>query len=204
MSPRRSGWGTPAQLAGSFLIVAALLGVAWAGRPFRSEPVPTPPAPASIAAQARAVSAQEQRQEDRLRAEDARLLTLVGGLRPGSAPYVQTVDGVDTLVLTPRGIDYGTRDLIRYGAAEQQGGALLIRTNVLVAPDARLVVKAPGGQLRLRSENSGFWSRDLDRDLVCLELDDRIACRNRVALLLEPSRHGGFDNRLTERWYLDG
>jgi hypothetical protein len=158
VSPRRSGWGTPAQLAGSFLIVAALLGVAWAGRPFRSEPVPTPPAPASIAAQARAVSAQEQRQEDRLRAEDARLLTLVGGLRPGSAPYVQTVDGVDTLVLTPRGIDYETRDLIRFGAAEQQGGALLIRTNVLVAPDARLVVKAPGGQLRLRSENSGFVS----------------------------------------------
>jgi hypothetical protein len=145
-------------VVGSFLVVAALLGVAWAGGPFRSEPVPTPPEPASIAARARAVSVQEQRQEDRLLAEDARLLRVVGGLRPGSAPYVQTVGGTHTLVLTPRGIDYGTRDLIRYGAAQQQPGALLIGMDVLVAPGARLVVKAPGGELRLRSAASGFVS----------------------------------------------
>ena len=45
--------------------------------------------------------------------------------------------------------------------------------------------------------------RHLDRDLVRLELDQRVAGATPVALLLHPPRDGRFDDRLTERRHLD-
>ena len=46
--------------------------------------------------------------------------------------------------------------------------------------------------------------RHFDRDLVRLELDDRVAWGDRVALLLQPARHRRFDDRFTERRDFDG
>lgn len=135
--------------------------------PFAEEAVVVPPAPAVVAAQARSIGAVAEAQRDLLTAEDARLLTLVGGLRPDAAPYVQSVDEVQTLVLTPRGLGYELSDLVRRGAVvEQPDGGLLLEQNVLVAPGASLEVTAPGATLRLRSDRSGItslvaWKADL-------------------------------------------
>jgi putative cofactor-binding repeat protein len=108
-----------------------------------------------------------ERQSALLALEDQRLLGLVTSVRPGSGPYLQDLGGVQTLVLTARGLDYGLTDLVTLGAAEVQpdGGVLLTR-HVFVAPGARLTVDAPGTTLRLRSDQSGFvslvaWKADL-------------------------------------------
>jgi hypothetical protein len=112
-------------------------------------------------------AADAERQYGALSAQDHRLLTLVGSIRPGSAPYVENVDGVDTLVLTEGGRAYSLRDLFTRGAAvTQRDGAVLVTVNVFVAPGARLSIDAPGSALRLRSERSGFvslvaWKADL-------------------------------------------
>jgi hypothetical protein len=112
-------------------------------------------------------AADAERQYGALSAQDHRLLTLVGSIRPGSAPYVEKVDGVDTLVLTEGGRAYSLRDLVKLGAAvTQRDGAVLVTVNVFVAPGARLSIDAPGAALRLRSERSGFvslvaWKADL-------------------------------------------
>jgi hypothetical protein len=108
-----------------------------------------------------------ERQSAILADEDQRLLTLVASVRPGSGPYTETLDGTDTLVLTPAGLAYDLTDLVALGAAEEQpDGAVLITRHVFVAPGARLLVDAPGTTLRLRSEPSGFaslvsWKADL-------------------------------------------
>jgi hypothetical protein len=108
-----------------------------------------------------------ERQSAILALEDQRLLTLVSSVRPGSGPYLQDVGGVQTLVLTARGLDYGLADLVALGAAEAQpDGAVLLTRHVFVAPGARLTVDAPGTTLRLRSDRSGFvslvaWKADL-------------------------------------------
>lgn len=108
-----------------------------------------------------------QRQSVVLAEEDQRLLTLVASVRPGSGPYVQTLDGVDTLVLTAGGLAYGLPDLIELGAARvEPDGAVLMTQHVFVAPGARLTLDAPGTTLRLRSEQYSFtslvsWKADL-------------------------------------------
>ena len=52
-------------------------------------------------------------------------------------------------------------------------------------------------------EDAPTHRRHLDRNLVRLELDERIARRDDVALFLHPPRHGGFDDRFTERRHFD-
>ncbi|MGR6963676.1 right-handed parallel beta-helix repeat-containing protein [Geodermatophilus sp. URMC 61] len=107
------------------------------------------------------------RQSDLVVAEDRRLLGLVTSVRPGSAPYTVAPEGADTLVLTSRGLPYGLGDLVGLGAARvEPDGAVLLTRHVFVAPGARLAIEAPGTELRLRSESSGFaslvaWKADL-------------------------------------------
>jgi parallel beta-helix repeat protein len=108
-----------------------------------------------------------ERQSGLLSEEDQRLLALVASVRPGSAPYLQELAGVQTLVLTASGLSYGLPDLIDYGAAQVQAdGSVLITKHVFVAPSARLTISAPGGTVRLASDLSGFvsvvaWKADL-------------------------------------------
>ncbi len=150
-------------LAGS-----ALLGTVWIAEPFAPDPVVTPPVPAVLAAESRDVAASQEAQRTLLTAEDDRLLTLVASLRPDSAPYVQSVAGVETLVLTPRGLEYNLADLIEEGAAVRESeGVVRITQNVLVAPGAALTVLAPGTTLRLSSDRSAqtslvAWKADLE------------------------------------------
>jgi hypothetical protein len=102
-----------------------------------------------------------------LAGEDHRLLTLVTSVRPGSGPYLQELDGTQTLVLTAGGLDYGLPDLVAGGAAQVEAdGSVLITRNVFVAPGARLTISAPGTTLHLRSDSTGFvslvaWKADL-------------------------------------------
>src|SRR4051794_12771211 len=108
-----------------------------------------------------------ERQSGVLSDEDQRLLTLVATVRPGSAPYLQDLDGRRTLVLTAGGPSYGLSDLIDYGAAQVQAdGSVLGTQHVFVAPGARLAITAPGDTIRLASGRSGFasvvaWKADL-------------------------------------------
>ena len=48
-------------------------------------------------------------------------------------------------------------------------------------------------------EHAGLQRRNFDGDLVGLELDQGVAGGNGIALLLEPPRDGGLDDRLAER-----
>jgi len=141
----------------SVLLLAAALTVPHAvGRDGRATPLARQPA---LAAVPPVQAADAERQHGALAAEDQRLLTIVGSIRPGSAPYVQQVDDVDTLVLTEGGRAYGLRDLVKLGAAvKQRDGVVLVTVNVFVAPGARLSIDAPGTALRLRSDESGFVS----------------------------------------------
>jgi hypothetical protein len=157
---------------GRRLLVAVVLTAAALGLPqaLRRDGSGTPPPAQSqtaVAADTSLSGAEAERQHAALAEEDHRLLTLVGSVRPGSGPYVETVDGIDTLVLTEGGRAYGLADLLALHAAETQpDGAVLLTVNVLVAPGARLEIDAPGSSVRLRSEQSGFvslvaWKADL-------------------------------------------
>jgi hypothetical protein len=156
--------GTLTRLSVGFVLVGGMLAVPvinmW---PDSSAPAPTQTAVAAVTLD----RADAENQYATLADEDRRLLTLVGSVRPGSRPYVQTVDGVDTLVLTEGGQTYRARDLVRLGAAEvQENWDVVLTEHVLVAPGARLVVDAPGATLRLSSDESGFvslvaWKADL-------------------------------------------
>ncbi|CCG01358.1 right-handed parallel beta-helix repeat-containing protein [Blastococcus saxobsidens] len=167
MSAREGRRVTAGRLVAGFALVAAVLGVA-ALQPFEQEPPPALPAPALLAAQSRAVDDGAKRQRQLLTEEDDRLLRLVAGLRPGSAPYLRAIEGDETLVLTPRGLDYQLADLIASGVAQEQpGGAVLLTGHVLVAPGARLDITAPGTSLRLRSDPGQIaslvaWKADLE------------------------------------------
>jgi hypothetical protein len=148
-------------------VIAALLAVpVLAGPP--DHPTPRPlPVHTTANTVLDTVRANAERQHSTLVDEDIRLLTLVRNVRPGSGPYVQTRDGVETLVLTARGLAYELADLRKSGAvATLPTGDLLLTRSVFVAPGARLVIDAPGRTLRLRSEASGFvslvaWKSDL-------------------------------------------
>ena len=124
--------------------------------------------PTSSAAGSSLVSAVDaERQSAVLAREDQRLLTLVASVRPAAGPYVQDLDGVDTLVLTAGGPAYGLADLVELGAARvERDGVVLLTRHVLVAPGARLTLDAPGTTLRLLSDRSGFvslvaWKADM-------------------------------------------
>jgi hypothetical protein len=149
---------------GRRLLVAMLLTTAALGLPYLVERddsgTPLPTSPRTAVAAVPAISGTDaERQHAALAEEDHRLLTLVGSIRPGSAPYLQRVDDVDTLVLTEGGPAYDLGDLVALRAAEAQpDGAVLLTVNVLVAPGARLTIDAPGSSVRLRSEPSGFVS----------------------------------------------
>ena len=159
---------TGRRLAVAFVLTAAVLAVPlitgqWSDR--ATKPVGPATLPAAIGTVLDRPSA--ERQSEILAEEDQRLLTLVASVRPGSGPYTVTLDGADTLVLTPMGLSYGLADLVALGAAEvQPDGAVLLTRHVFVAPGARLLVEAPDSTLRLRSEPSGFaslvaWKADL-------------------------------------------
>jgi hypothetical protein len=159
---------TGRRLAVAFVLSAAVLAVPLLTGPLadrETQPVGPATLPAAIGTVLDRPSA--ERQSEILAEEDQRLLTLVASVRPGSGPYTVTLDGADTLVLTPMGLSYGLADLVALGAAEvQPDGAVLLNRHVFVAPGARLVVEAPGTTLRLRSEASGFaslvsWKADL-------------------------------------------
>jgi hypothetical protein len=140
------------------LIAAALVLPHAVGPDHSGVPLPARAQPAVAAGQTTS-EADAERQHAALAEEDHRLLTLVGSIRPGSGPYVETVGGVDTLVLTAGGLAYGLPDLLALHAAETQpDGAVLLNVNVLVAPGARLAIDAPASAVRLRSEKSGFVS----------------------------------------------
>ena len=55
-----------------------------------------------------------------------------------------------------------------------------------------------------RRNHTRLRCRDLDCDLVRLQLDECVTTRNRFALFLHPARNSGFDDRLTQRRDLDG
>ncbi|HEY4624926.1 MAG TPA: right-handed parallel beta-helix repeat-containing protein [Blastococcus sp.] len=151
------------------LLIGALLAVPVA---LASPDPPDPPAPARLPARTPSTAVSDtqvaaERQYSALAHEDERLLALVGSVRPGSGPYVDQVNGQDTLVLTARGPAYGLRDLRAVGAVTSlPDGSVLLTQSVLVAPGARLVIDAPGTTLRLRSDGGGFvslvaWKADL-------------------------------------------
>lgn len=123
-------------------------------------------ATAPAAARSAVTQLSAERQTSVLAAEDQRLLTLVASVRPGSGPYVQELDGADTLVLTT-GRSYDLADLVELGAAQEEpDGTVLVTQHVFVAPGARLAIDAPGTTLRLRSDLTGFtslvaWKADL-------------------------------------------
>ncbi|MGY1762686.1 right-handed parallel beta-helix repeat-containing protein [Geodermatophilus sp. SYSU D00779] len=168
MSAPRRRLVTGRRLVVAFVLVAAALTVPLLTGPLadrEAQPVGPAALPAAIGTALDRTAA--ERQSDILAEEDQRLLTLVASVRPGSGPYTITLDGADTLVLTPMGLSYGLADLVALGAAEvQPDGAVLLTRHVLVAPGARLVIEAPGTTLRLRSEQRGFvslvsWKADL-------------------------------------------
>ena len=58
--------------------------------------------------------------------------------------------------------------------------------------------------VRALRQHAGGHRGNLDGDLVGLQLDERVAGRDRVALLLQPARDRRFDDRFTERRNFDG
>jgi hypothetical protein len=56
---------------------------------------------------------------------------------------------------------------------------------------------------RARCQHARFERGNLDRDLVGLELDDRLAGRDRLAFLLQPPRDSGLGNGFAEWGNLD-
>src|SRR3954470_5973048 len=146
------------------LLIGALLAVPVA---LASPDPPDPPVPTRLPARTASTAVSDtqvaaERQYSALAHEDERLLALVGSVRPGSGPYVDQVNGQDTLVLTARGPAYGLRDLGAVGAVTSlPDGSLLLTQSVLVAPGARLVIDAPGTTLRMRSDggDSSRWWR---------------------------------------------
>ena len=74
---------------------------------------------------------------------------------------------------------YGGRDRCLVQLAE----------HVVDVNDITLVLGALG-------QNAGFECRDFYGDLVGLEIDQRIAGGNDIALLLEPPRYGGLNDGL--------
>jgi Right handed beta helix region len=166
MSRSASSLVTPKRLTAATLLVAGLLALPVVMRTTDSPASPQLP-PQSAAAAVAATGPDAERQYSALEMEDRRLLTLVSSVRPGSGPYVQRLNGADTLVLTAGGLAYDLDDLLDLGAAKVLGnGDVLLTTSVFVAPGARLVIDAPGATLRLRSEDDGFvslvaWKADL-------------------------------------------
>lgn len=154
---------TGRRLVAGTLLVGGLIAVA-AGP--TSSPTPAPGQSVSAAVVPFSRTSAES-QYSVLAREDHRLLTLISSVRPGSGPYVQTLEGVDTLVLTASGLSYDLAGLRALGVAQVlESGDVLLTENVLVAPGARLVLDAPGTTLRLRSDRSGFaslvgWKADL-------------------------------------------
>jgi len=61
--------------------------------------------------------------------------------------------------------------------------------HVVDVHDIALILGAPG-------KHAGFECRDFYGDLVGLEIDQRIARGNDIALFLEPPRYCGFNDRL--------
>jgi hypothetical protein len=164
--------GSDRLASGRRLLIAALLGAALLATPVVVDSSDSA-APEPLAAQGAAgrfgdrVRADAERQHATLVDEDTRLLRLARGVRPGSGPYMQAFEEVDTLVLTARGLAYDLADLQRSGAVETlPTGDLLLTRSIFVAPGARLAIDAPGRTLRLRSQRSGFvslvaWKGDL-------------------------------------------
>jgi hypothetical protein len=152
-------------LVAGTVMMGALIAVPMVAGP-TSSPTPAPAQSASAAVVPVSRTSAES-QYSVLAQEDQRMLTLVGSVRPGSGPYVETLAGVDTLVLTAGGLPYDLGALRALGAAAVlEGGDVLLTTNILVAPGARLVLDAPGTTLRMRSGRSGFvslvaWKADL-------------------------------------------
>jgi hypothetical protein len=58
--------------------------------------------------------------------------------------------------------------------------------------------------MRALRQHAGAHRRNLDRDLVRLELDQRVTWRNRIAFFFQPPLDGCFDDRLSQRRNLDG
>jgi hypothetical protein len=166
MSRRATSLVTGRRLTAATLLVAGLLALPVVMRTPDS-PALSPAPPQTAAAAVPATGADAERQYSVLEMEDRRLLTLVASVRPGSGPYVQRLNGADTLVLTAGGLAYDLDDLLDLDAAKvMENGDVLLTTSVFVAPGARLVIDAPGKTLRLRSEDSGFvslvaWKADL-------------------------------------------
>ena len=171
---RRSRATVTRAVAATAGMAAVLALVAWgplAGDDDGPAQASTVTVPAAATSEVSSVDA--ERQSAILADEDQRLLTLVASVRPGSAPYVQDLDGTQTLVLTAGGLSYGLDDLIALGAAQvQPDGVVLLTQHVFVAPGARLVVDAPGTTLRLRSDASGFVSMVAWKATMTLTGDD--------------------------------
>ncbi|MGY1594793.1 right-handed parallel beta-helix repeat-containing protein [Geodermatophilus sp. SYSU D00708] len=159
---------TGPRLVAAFLLTTTVLAVPLLTGPLGGQRVTAEvPLPRPAAALTNFDRTSAERQSAILAAEDQRLLTLVASVRPGSAPYTVTLDDEETLVLTAGGLAYDLDDLVELGAAEvESNDTVLLTKHVFVAPDARLVIDAPGTTLRLRSEESGFatlvsWKADL-------------------------------------------
>jgi Periplasmic copper-binding protein (NosD) len=164
---RRGRLVTGRRLFGAFLLTVTVIAVPLLTGPLGGQRVTAAPAPLPAAGLTTLDRTSAERQSAILAEEDQRLLTLVASVRPGSAPYTVTLDDEETLVLTAGGLAYDLADLVELGAAEvEPKGTVLLTKHVFVAPDARLVIDAPGRTLRLRSEESGFatlvsWKADL-------------------------------------------
>jgi len=52
------------------------------------------------------------------------------------------------------------------------------------------------------SKRPGARSRNLHRDLVGFQLDQRLSARHRVAFVLQPAEDRSLDDRFTQRWDL--
>jgi hypothetical protein len=146
-------------LVGSALAVPLVATRPWADEQAAPAAQAARPRTALAASAATTTGTGAERQSAIVADEDSRLIALVGSVLPGSPAYVQPLNGVDTLVLTPGGRGYVLADLERLHAAQAQpDGAVLLTMPVFVAPGARLTIAAPGTALRLRSEASGFAS----------------------------------------------
>jgi len=137
-------------------LVAGLLGsaaaatmVALAAQPAQASSVePLPPVS----------SADAKKQATLVDAEDIRLRTMFERFGVLTKPtLVETAGSLPTVLLPARAEPYTASDVISAGGGRREvDGAVLFTANVLVGPDARLVINSLATELRLASGPSGF------------------------------------------------
>ncbi|WP_052914703.1 right-handed parallel beta-helix repeat-containing protein [Protofrankia coriariae] len=133
--------------AGVLLGAASIL-IGVAGPAKAAPPSPLPPV----------TSADAKKQALLVDAEDIRLRSTFEKFGVLRAPaMVQTQGSLPTLLLPARPAPYTIEEVAAAGGMRREvDGATLVLTNIVVGPDARLVIDQRAGSLRLASSSAGF------------------------------------------------